>query len=88
MLAIFADDTALLAVDENVDNATSKLQSALDKISDWTKRWRIKLNEAKSIHINFTYRKINAVPILINDKIIPCRNTAKYLGMTLDTKLK
>lgn len=88
MLATFADDTALLAVDKNVNSAAGRLQSALDKVSKWTKRWRIKLNEAKSSHINFTYRKIDTIPILVNGKVIPYCLTAKYLGMTLDTKLK
>ena len=53
-IATFADDTALLAVDENVHEATFKIQRAINKIHEWTKRWRIKLNEAKSTHINFT----------------------------------
>jgi len=28
------------------------------------------------------------IPITINDKVIPHSNTAKYLGMTLDAKLR
>ena len=47
-IATIADDTALRAVDGNVLEDTNKLQRAIDKVSEWTKRWRIKLNEAKS----------------------------------------
>lgn len=88
IIATFADDTAVVAVDVNVVNSTNKLQSAINKVSGWTKRWRIRLNESKSTHVNFTYKKVAPHPILINEQIIPYANTAKYLGMTLDTKLK
>ena len=43
---------------------------------------------AKSTHIHFTYKKIIPIPIQINQQIIPYANTAKYLGMILDAKLK
>jgi hypothetical protein len=38
IMAIFPDDTAVLAVDENIYNTTDKLQSAMNKVSGWTKR--------------------------------------------------
>lgn len=88
MMATFADDTAILSTDTNVRNATEKLQNAMNKVVEWTKKWRIKLNEAKSTHINFTYRKVDPTTVTINGNAIPYTNTAKYLGMTLDVKLK
>lgn len=88
-IATFADDTALLSVGANVDEATHKLQIASDKIESWTKLWKLKLNEAKSIHINFTNKMIReVVPVYINGIVVQFENSAKYLGMTLDTKLK
>jgi hypothetical protein len=65
-----------------------KLQSALNNIAIWTKKWRIKLNESKSVHIDFTNKRISRRPIYINGTQISYANTAKYLGMTLDTKLR
>jgi hypothetical protein len=53
-VATFADDTAIMAVGDDVEDATDKLQLAADKINNWTKQWLIKLNEDKSIHVNFT----------------------------------
>lgn len=50
-VATFADDTAVLAIGSDVAIATTKLQTALNRIVDWTVRWRIKLNENKSQHI-------------------------------------
>ena len=88
-VATFADDTAILAVGFNIDEATLKLQKACEKISTWTKKWKIKLNESKSVHINFTNRQIFHQPkIKLNGVDVSIGNSAKYLGMTLDVKLR
>ena len=88
IIATFADDTAIMAVGTSVDDSTEKLQSALSKIYNWTEKWKIKLNESKSVHIDFTNRRIEYKPVYLNNQIIPHSNTAKYLGMTLDSKLR
>jgi hypothetical protein len=36
-MATFADDTAVLAAGETVENSTGKLQSAVNRIAIWTK---------------------------------------------------
>jgi hypothetical protein len=86
-MATFADDTAVMATGETVDISTRKLQSAVNKIAIWTRKWRMKLNESKSVHIDFT-NKIKQQQIFINGTKVPYANTAKYLGMTLDAKLR
>lgn len=87
-IATFADDTAILAVGKTNEESTQKLQAAITKVYNWTKRWRIKLNQTKSVHINFTNKRLNYIPVNINQQIVPHANTAKYLGMTLDAKLR
>lgn len=87
-IATFADDTAILAVSENNAESIESLQTAIDKIQIWTKKWRIKLNETKSVHVDFTNKKIEYKPTYINHQVVPYSNTAKYLGMTLDAKLR
>ena len=47
-----------------------------------------KLNKTKSVHIDFTNKRIEHKPIYINHQVVPYENTAKYLGMTLDAKLR
>lgn len=62
----FADDTAILAVG-NSEEATIKLQKAVNIINKWTRKWRIKLNENKSVQIFFTNKKIKRqIPIFGN----------------------
>lgn len=87
-IATFADDTAILAVADTEQESTQLLQSAVDEIANWTKKWRIGLNNTKSLHIDFTNKKTTYLPITILGNQIPHSNTAKYLGMTLDAKLR
>jgi hypothetical protein len=87
-VATFADDTAILAVGADVEEATEKLQQAADTINNWTKQWLIKLNEDKSKYVNFTNKRCQYLPITMNGKTIPYSQTAKYLGISLDAKLR
>jgi hypothetical protein len=85
--ATFADDTAILAVGYSSEETTTKLQGACFRINDWTRFWRMRINENKSLHIDFTYRKNVQIPVAINSTNIPYSNTAKCLGMNLDIRL-
>jgi hypothetical protein len=87
-VANFADDTSILAVGADVEEATEKLQHAADSIINWTKQWLIILNADKSKHVNFTNQRCRYLPVTMNGKIIPSYQMAKYLGMTLDAKLR
>jgi len=77
-----------MAIGDNNTESTEKLQAAITKVQSWTRKWRIKLNETKSVHIDFTNKRIEHKPIHINHQVVPYENTAKYLGMTLDAKLR
>ena len=52
------------------------------------KKLHIQLNESKSDHFNFTNRRLEHIPDTINNQKVPYANTAKYMGMTLDSKLR
>jgi len=78
-IANFADDTALIAVGEKHEDTETSLQTTILKnITVRTRKWQIKLNGTETVHINTNKR---------HDTPIPYADTAKYLGMTLDTKL-
>jgi hypothetical protein len=87
-LSTFADDTAILTVGSSNEESTGKLQTAINQIQKWTKNWNIQLSESKSVHINFTNRHFEHIPVTINNQNVPYAKTAKYLGMTLDAKLR
>jgi hypothetical protein len=84
---MFADDTAILAVGSSNEEPTGKLQTAINQIQKWTKKWNFQLNESKSVRINFTNRHFEHISATINIHKVPYANKAKYLGMTtLDAK--
>jgi hypothetical protein len=83
----FAVDTAMLVVGYSSEQTTTKLQETCFRINDWSRLWRMRINENKSVHIDFAYRKNVQILVAINNTNIPYSNTAKYLGMNLDIRL-
>ena len=81
---VYADDMVLIAETEK------ELQSMLDELQSWCKKWRLKINQDKSKIIHFRKPnvretefdfRISGLPI---DKV----KTYKYLGVILDKHLK
>ena len=62
-VATYADDTALLVINDDADTASTRLQEQLDTLQHWLKKWRIHINEQKSTHITFTNKKITCPPV-------------------------
>lgn len=83
----YADDTAVLAVHQNPFEAAAQLQNHINKIEQWAKKWRIKINESKSNHIVFTKCHGECPTITLNHEPIPTTDCVKYLGMHLDKTL-
>jgi capsid portal protein len=75
--ATFADNTAVMAVGETVENSARKLSSAAYKVPIWTKKIVKKLNESISVHTDFTNRKIRQQPIFINGIQVPYAYTVE-----------
>ena len=73
----FADDTAILTLGNSNEESTGKLQTAINQIQKRTKKWHIQLNESKSVHINFTNRRLEHIPVTINNQTVPYANSAK-----------
>lgn len=86
-IATFADDTALIAVNNDPVMASRQLQHHLDLLQHWLSKWRIKINESKSVQVTFTTRKIICPKVTIYNTQIPVETEVKYLGLHLDQKL-
>jgi len=41
-IAIFADDIAIPTTGESIEISTKKLQFAIEKGNNWTKKWKVK----------------------------------------------
>jgi hypothetical protein len=86
-VATFADDTAILAINDDPIIASENLQQHLNLLQHWFNNWKIKINQTKSVHITFTTRRIICPQVSINNTPIPVKNEVKYLGLHLDQKL-
>lgn len=86
-VAIFADDTAILTSHADENMASHQLQLYLFQIQSWLNKWRIKVNESKSVHVTFTNRRNTCPPVRLNNIQIPQREEVKYLGIHLDRRM-
>lgn len=86
-VATYADDTAILAADENPSIASRSVQEAVTRVETWLTKWRIRASETKSVHITFTLRKSSCPPVTLNNQVIPSTDVVKYLGLHLDRRL-
>jgi hypothetical protein len=86
-MSTFVDDTVILSV--NIDPAmdTFTLQNHLNQMQEWTKIRKIKINEAKSMQVNFSLRREQCPAVFCNNIQIPASRSTKYLGIYLDNHL-
>ena len=88
MIATFADYTVLLSSHKNVKTAVENLQQTVGALIQWLKICHLNVNNDKSLQVIFTTKtKYVLIPIIINGKDGSIVNSAKYLGMHLDSKL-
>ena len=85
-IATFADDTAILASNEDPQTASQSLQTHLNHLATWLNIWRIKVKETKSVHVTFTNRRIDCPIVTINGTQLPVQTEVKCLGLLLDQK--
>jgi predicted metal-dependent RNase len=77
--ATFTDDTEVLATHEKPAIASGKLQVTNNKIDDWAKKWRIKLNQSKYTHITFTAHNLTCPTVQRAMSLHPSKRS-KILG--------
>ena len=84
----YADDCSALYGGPRLDHAISRLQKMLDSLTAWGKRCGLRFNPEKSVAVVFSRRrKLPPRALQIDGKDIPYKQEAKYLGVTLDSKL-
>jgi hypothetical protein len=89
-LALYADDTALTATSRSPLLLVSYLETYLNRLELWLRDWRIAINVSKSTAMLFakTTRCIQRPrPVQLFGEPIQWIDTARYLAVTLDTRL-
>lgn len=87
-LALYADDTCIYYSARHELLLSTRLQQYIDKLVDYFRKWKVKLNRRKTQAI-FITRQYNVTPadLEVEGERIEWSETAKYLGMTLDKRL-
>ena len=89
---LFADDTSLFSVVQNINSTANDLNSDLIKISDWAFQWKMRFNpdpkkQAQEVIFSRKINKIDHPPLYFNENLVKSSSTQKHLGMILDTNL-
>ena len=89
-LALYADDTAVIAMSRKPTLLVSYLESYLNDLQRWLSEWRIAINVSKSSAMIFERagrRFIQPRPLKLFGDPIQWVETTRYLGITLDKRL-
>ena len=89
-LALYADDTAIIATSRKPTLLVSYLESYLNDLQRWLREWRIDINLSKGTAIIFARagrRSIQPGPVTLLGEPIEWVDTSRYLGVTLDEGL-
>ena len=82
----FADDMVAIAVSEDVGQIEESLQSATNKLLQWAANEGMELNAQKTKVMLFG-DTVNKVTVKMNDFVLDCVSSFKYLGVVIDTKM-
>ena len=84
---LYADDTVIYCMNENIELAEIELQAVLDKFSKWCKinALTINTNKTKTMIFGSRHKLKNIIKpeLKINDEILQLVPTYKYLGVNL-----
>ena len=89
---LFADDTSLFSVVENVNVSSRNLNNDLQKITDWAHQWKMNFNpdptkQAQEVVFSRKTHKQDHPTIFFNQVPVLQVNSQKHLGLILDTQL-
>jgi hypothetical protein len=67
VIAIFSDDTDILASNEDSQTASQSLQTHLNNLESWLNTWCVKINGTMSTHVTFTTRRTDCPAVKITE---------------------
>jgi hypothetical protein len=77
----------LLAANNDPVVASQHLQHHINLLQQWYSKWKVEINQTKSVQVTFTTKHIICQQVTINNMQIPVQTELKYLGLYLDQKL-
>jgi ribonuclease HI/exonuclease III len=81
----YADDISFSTTNVSLKEGTRSMQKYINKIVSWLEGFGMVVSEEKSTMQVFTHkRKLDSCILRIKNKIIPCKNDQRLLGLILD----
>ncbi|MCP3899199.1 MAG: hypothetical protein GY707_05745, partial [Desulfobacteraceae bacterium] len=89
-IRLFADDTCLFIEVDNRDETTPKINSDLDSINKWSKKWLITFSPQKTKSLVISNKDDSYLngDAIFNEHIIDVVSSHTYLGLTFSNNLK
>ena len=90
VVSLFADDLAILASHEDLNEAARILQEGLDAVEAWAKKWKMQLNVEKCEITHFTTWTKEASwrpSVTLHGHTLQYAEAPTFLGVTFDWKL-
>ncbi|KAI5756118.1 hypothetical protein M8J77_022246 [Diaphorina citri] len=85
---MFVDDLAIFMRGKDIDHIQETLQITLNKLMSWSKTNGLNFSPEKTFAINFSKKRNQINPRLhFQNHIIQFKDTTKYLGLNLDSRL-
>ena len=89
---LFADDTSLFSIAQNINTSASHLNSDLSEITNWVFQWKMSFNndpseQAQEVFLSRKIQKTCHPSIYFNNKSVKQDLSLKHLGMILNSKL-
>ena len=89
---LFADDTSIFSIVNNVNLSCNKLNADLLKINNWAYQWKMSFNPdpnklATEVILSHKINQVVHPPGFFNNLPVTTQPSTKHLGMILDSKL-
>lgn len=92
-MQLYADDTILFCSSYSSFQCSVRIQSHLNTIADYFKRWNICINTAKTQlvyfvpHLKYSNKLNKSVPVYIEGQLVNIVDSIKYLGIRINKTL-
>ena len=89
---LFANDTSLFSVVENITKPVNKFNDDLAKISIWTFQWKMNFNpdltkQAQEVIFSQKFHNTYHLCLIFNHNTVSLTECQKILGLVLDSRL-
>ena len=85
-IKLFADDTSLFVIVDDIDASTSILNDDLESIHSWSRQWNINFNPDKTVSLKISRCNTTHPLLYFNDHPVAELTKHKHLGIIINSK--